>query len=73
MSSEDGNIINGLHVQYNVSTCECYLIITETILEHAGVWSCKQRNVTIIDSHLDLGVPEVQEGQQKSKVTSHLR
>ena len=70
MSSNDDttSVSRGLHVEYDVSTCQCYLVITETILEHAGVWSCKQENVTIIDSHLDLGVPESQGGQQNTKV-----
>ena len=52
--SNTDNVYTDLHVLFNTSTCQCHLVIVETVLHHAGVWSCRQENVTIGDSHLDL-------------------
>ena len=39
------HVSNDLHVHFNMTTCECLLVIKTTRLVHAGMWSCAFENI----------------------------
>ena len=54
VSSKIQSASGSLRVKYNMTSCDCVLIIDNTNLDHAGVWSCAMENVTVVNRELSL-------------------
>ena len=60
---------SSLSVKYNLTTCDCVLIIEDANLDHAGVWSCAMANVTVANRELSLQTFEHEENINNNEGT----